>query len=341
MQSQFKITTLFILLITSVNVFAQTPYSSQNFNATNFLNPASVGFGINNKFQTFYRNQFSGVSNPYRTIGIGLDIGLLKTEANEGNNNFGMGIQVVSEQVMNGILQTNAITLSFADRIFLNELKTSHLALGISATLITRTIDGERLTFGDQYNSGRLFNSASMEVVNAFPSKYSTNAGIMYTYSSEKMFLQIGGSVFFINRSANTQVDEKLEQTYQSLEQTYQSLAMINFEKIIGEDKTILFHADYQKRVESEYYYTGAALGLPLYNSKGKMNRMYIGCFYRSKEAVIPYVGLLYNKYKFGLSYDIYQSSIPMSSLHPQTFEFTLSTYLGRRTTENLISLFN
>lgn len=323
-----------MLLKFSVSTLAQTPFSSQNFNSTNFLNPATVGFGVNNKFQTFYRNQFSGVGNPYRTIGIGLDIGLFKTEKNEGNNNFGMGIQAVSEQVMNGILQTNAITLSFADRIFLNERKTSHLALGISSTLITRTVDAERLTFGDQYNSGRLFNSTSLEVINSFPSKYSSNAGLMYTYLSERTFFQLGGSIFFINRSSNTQVYEKLDQTYQSI-------GILNFEKQIGEDKTILFHADYQKRIESEYYYTGAAMGLPLYNSKGKMNRLYVGCFYRSNDAVIPYFGLLYNKYKFGLSYDIYQSKMAMSSLHPQTFEFTLSTYLGRRTTENLISLFN
>lgn len=334
MQSPFKILILFILLVATVQVFAQTPYSSQNFTATSFFNPASVGFGVNNKFQTFYRNQFSGVGNPYRTIGIGLDMGLFKNENNEGNNNFGMGIQAVSEQVMDGVLQTNVITLSLADRIFLNELKTSYLALGISATVITRSVDAERLSFGDQYNSGRLFNSTSLEVINSFPAKYSTNAGLMYTYLSEKLFLQIGGSIFFINRSSNAQIFEKLAQTYQSL-------GLINFEKQIGEDKTILFHADYQKRIESEYYYTGGALGLPLYNSKGKMNRLYVGCFYRSKDAVIPYVGLLYNKYKFGLSYDVYQSAMPMSSLHPQTFEFTLSTYLGRRTTENLISLFN
>ena len=334
MQSQFKISILFILLTTSVNVIAQTPYSSQNFTATNFFNPASVGFGVNNKFQTFYRNQFSGVGNPYRTIGIGLDMGLFKNENNQGNNNFGMGIQAVSEQVMDGVLQTNAITLSLADRIFLNEGKTSYLSLGISATLITRTVDAARLSFGDQYNSGRLFNASSLEVINSFPSKYSTNTGLMYTYLSEKMFLQIGGSLFFINRSSNLQVFDKVEQTYQSL-------GLINFEKIIGEDKTILLHADYQKRVESEYYYTGAAVGLPLYSSYGKMNRLYVGCFYRSKDAIIPYLGILYNKYKFGLSYDVYQSNMPMSSLHPQTFEFTLSTYLGRRTTENLISLFN
>ena len=334
MQSQIKTLLFLILLIFSVKLFAQTPYSSQNFTSTNFFNPASVGFGLNNKFQTFFRNQFSGVGNPYKTIGIGLDIGLFKTQNNEGNNNFGLGIQAVSEQVMDGILQTNAITLSLADRIFLNERKTSYLALGISATLITRTVDVERLSFGDQYNSGRLFNSSSLEVINSFPSKYSTNAGIMYTYLSENSFLQIGGSIFFINRTSNAQVFEKLEQTYQSL-------GLINLEKRIGEDKTILFHADYQKRIESEYYYTGAALGLPMYNAKGRMNRLYVGCFYRSQDAVIPYVGLLYNKYKFGLSYDIYQSNIPMSSLHPQTFEFTLSTYLGRRITDNLISLFD
>lgn len=331
---QSRVNILLSLLLFSVGVAAQTPFSSQNFTATNFFNPASVGFGVNNKFQTFYRNQFSGVGDPYKTIGIGFDLGLFKNRNNEGNNNFGLGVQAVSEQVMNGILQTNAITVSLANRVFLNELKTSYVSLGISSTLITRTVDAERLSFGDQFNSGRLFNASSLEVINAFPSKFTSNAGLMYTYFSENTFFQMGASVFFINRSSNQQI-------YDKLEQTYQSVGLLNLEKRFAEDKTILLHADYQKRLENEYYFAGAALGLPINSNRNNMNRIYVGCFYRSKDAVIPYFGLLYNKYKFGLSYDIYQNNMTMSNLHPQTFEFTLSTNLGRRKTDNLISLFN
>ena len=305
------------LLSFAQDTCAQTPYSSQNFNLNNFFNPASSGFGMNNKIQTLFRTQYEGVGSAYRTIGIAADVALLRKNSYDKNNLFGLGVQAVSEQVLDGVLQTNAVSLSLANRLFLNEAKTSSIALGISSTLITRTIDASKLTFGDQFNSGRLFNSTSLEVINAIPSKFSSNVGLLY-----------------INRSSTQQALEKFEESYQTL-------AQINFEKKIWENNTIAFHADYQNRFESEFIYAGAVFSIPM-NSRGEnFDRFYIGCFYRTKDATIPYVGLMYNKYKFGLSYDIYQSNMTMSSLRPQTFEFTISTNISHRVSDKLISLFN
>lgn len=316
------------------DTYAQTPYSSQNFNLNNFFNPATSGFGINNKVQTIFRTQYEGVGSAYRTIGLAADVALLRKNSYDKNNLFGMGVQAVSEQVLDGVLQTNAITLSFANRLFFNESKTSSIALGISSTLITRTIDASKLTFGDQFNSGRLFNTSSIEVINSIPSKFSSNVGLLYTLSNEQTFLQFGGSLFYINRSST-------EQSLEKFEESYQTLGQINFEKRVWENNTIAFHADYQNRFESEFVYAGAVYSIPM-NSKGEnIDRFYIGCFYRTKDAIIPYVGLIYKKYKFGLSYDVYQSKMSLSSLRPQTFEFTISTNISHRVSDKLVGLFN
>jgi len=313
---------------------AQTPYSSQNFNLNNFFNPATSGFGVNNKVQTIFRTQYEGVGSAYRTIGIAADVALLRKNNFDKNNIIGLGVQAVSEQVLDGILQTNAVTLSLANRLFLNENKRSNIALGISITFITRTIDASKLTFGDQFNSGRLFNAKSLEVINATPSKFSSNVGLLYTLSNEQTLFQLGGSLFYINRSATVQALEKFEQSYQTLVQ-------INFEKRIWEYNTIAFHADYQNRFENEFIYAGAVLGIPM-NTKGEnYDRFYIGCFYRTKDAIIPYVGLMYKKHKFGLSYDVYQSKMALSSLRPQTIEFTISTNISHRISDKLVGLFN
>lgn len=334
MKNIFKIGIFFASLIGVLKAHGQTPFISQPFVATNFFNPANVGFGRNNQFQSFYRNQFSGVGDPYKTIGVGVDFALFKNEENEGYHNFGMGIQGVSEQVLNGILQTNEITLSLANRVFLNVNRTSYFSIGISSTFISRNVDRNALTFGDQYNSGRLFNTTSLETIGNFPTKFSTNGGIMYSYLSPDLFLQTGASTFYINRSSNTQ-------TYGNINQTFQLIATLNFEHRLLEDHTLVLHADYQNRLESEFIYAGAAIGLPIYARDELQNRFYLGCFYRSKDAIVPYVGLLYNKYKIGLTYDIYNNNMTMANLHPQTIEFNLSTYLGRNISKNLKSLFN
>jgi hypothetical protein len=334
MSQQFKILTFCVALLMGINSFGQTPFMSQPFFATNFFNPASVGFGDNNQFQTFYRNQFSGVGDPYRTIGVGADFALFKNEENEGYNNFGLGIQAVSEQVLNGILKTNEITFSLANRVFLDRDRTRFISLGISSTMINRNIDRNALTFGDQYNSGRLFNPTSLENLGNFPVKFSTNGGIMYTQVSPDVFMQFGGSTYYINRSSNTQV-------YGNFNQTFQFISSFNYEKKILDDNTFFVHANYQNRAEAEFLYLGGAIGLPIQGAYNNNNRLYLGCFYRSSDAIIPYFGMLYNKYKIGVTYDIYNNKMTMSNLHPQTLEFTLSSYLGRNISKNLKSIFN
>lgn len=316
------------------NIYSQTPLMSQPFVATNFYNPASVGFGTNSQFQTFYRNQFSGVGDPFRTIGVGVDFPLFKNEENDWVNNFGMGIQGVSEQVLNGILKTNELTVSLANRVFLNTNKTSFVSIGISTTYISRNIDRNALTFGDQYNSGRLFNTTSLETIGDFPTKFSTNGGVMYSFVSPNTFMQAGSSIFYINRTANAP-------SYGNANQSLQLISTLNYEHTILEDHSFFIHADYQNRLEAEFFYIGGAIGLPIYARDDLQNKFYLGCFYRTKDAIVPYFGVLYNKYKIGITYDIYQNSMTMSNLHPQTIEFNLSTYLSRNISKNLKSIFN
>jgi len=308
----------------------QTPYNSQGFMSTQFFNPAAVGFGMNNRFQSFFRTQYAGVGDPFYTTGAAFDFGFLNIDESP-NNSFGYGIQAVSERVLNGILQTNSISNSLAYRIYINKKQTSYFALGIGYSILTRTLDASLLSFGDQYNSGRLFNSSSLEAISKYPTKYTTNAGFMYGYQSEKSFFQIGASEFLLNRTTNTIITNEPNQNYQFS-------ALLNLEYKLEDEKTILFHADYQNRLEKEYFYAGAAVGVPL---NKEMNRAYFGCFYRNKDAVIPYVGLMYNRYKIGLTYDIYSNSLTSSNLRPQTIEFSLSTSLGRKFSENLKSLFD
>jgi len=322
---------LFIFLNSYSKVgHTQTPYNSQGFMSTQFFNPAAVGFGMNNRFQSFFRTQYAGVGDPFYTTGAAVDFGFFKIDGSP-NNSFGYGIQAVSEKVLNGILQTNSISNSLAYRIYFNKKETSYFALGIGYSILTRTLDASLLSFGDQYYSGRLFNPSSLEAISKYPTKYTTNAGFMYGYQSEKSFFQIGASEFLVNRTTNTIINNEPIQNYQFL-------ALYNLECQLTDNKTLLFHADYQNRLEKEFFYAGAAVGVPLNN---EMNRFYVGCFYRSKDALIPYLGLMHNRFKLGLTYDIYSNSLTSSNLRPQTIEFSLSTSLGRRYSGNLKSLFD
>ena len=166
---------LFCVVFT-IKVQAQTPFISQNFNNTQFFNPASIGFGSYNRFSSIYRSQFNNVGRPYKTIGLNLDFGFLKNSG-EDMNNLGFGIQGISEQILDGILQTNSITATIADRIFFDDFGMNYLAIGIGSTYINRTIDYALLNFGDQFIQGKLVNTSSLDIINKDQSKNTINVG--------------------------------------------------------------------------------------------------------------------------------------------------------------------
>jgi type IX secretion system PorP/SprF family membrane protein len=318
-----------------IKVQAQTPFISQNFNNTQFFNPASVGFGSYNRFSSIYRSQFSNVGRPYKTIGLNVDFGFLKNSGADMNN-LGFGIQGVSEQVLDGILQTNSITATIADRIFFDDFGMNYLAIGVGTTYVNRTINYAYLNFGDQFIQGKLINTSSLDIINKDQSKNTLNVGFLFSHNTDNAFFQIGASAYLLNRAQN-------QQTYKDTVEVdfSQLLGQFNFEHIISGNKTLMVHANYQNRYEKQYYYAGAAIGVPFSETYESTNRMYVGCFYRSKDAIVPYIGLLFNKYKFGLTYDIYNNDMTEASLKPQTFEFTLSTYFGKRRNEGMRSLFD
>jgi hypothetical protein len=177
-------------------------------------------------------------------------------------------------------------------------------------------------------------------VINNFRTKSTLNVGLMYSHNSYTSFFQLGASSYFINRSNgyNTTNDSV---RVSPLNEFNQVLGQLNYEQIFSGNKTFLIHANYQNRYENEFVYAGAAIGIPFNETNESTNRMYVGCFYRTKDAVVPYFGLLLNKYKLGLTYDIYNNDMTAANLKPQTFEFTLSTYFGKRRNEGMRSLFD
>ena len=326
---------VFFCSLLIIKAQTQTPFISQNYNNPQFFNPASVGFGSYNRFSSIYRSQFNNVGRPYKTIGLNLDFGFLKNSGADMNN-LGFGIQGVSEQILDGILQTNSITATIADRIFFDDFGINYLAIGVGATYINRTIDYSLLNFGDQFIQGKLVNSSSLDIINKDQSKNTINIGLLFSHNNDISFFQIGASAYLLNRAQN-------QQTYKdTIEVNFrQVLGQLNFEHILPSNKTLMIHDDYQNRYEKQFYYAGAAVGLPFNESYESTNRMYVGCFYRSQDAVVPYIGLLLNKYKLGITYDIYNNDMTAANLRPQTFEFTLSTYFGKRRNEGMRSLFD
>ena len=85
---------------------AQDFVLSQPFTSAQFLSPASVGNGVyDQRIQSNFRTQSIGGSNYARNIVVGWDR-KYNRKALDQSNYLGIGGQIISEQLMNGLINT-------------------------------------------------------------------------------------------------------------------------------------------------------------------------------------------------------------------------------------------
>ena len=189
---------LFLLLIVFFKANAQEIVLSQPFAAAQFLTPASVGNGVfDQRIQSNFRSQSIGGFNFAKTIVVGWDRKYNRS-ALEQSNYIGIGGQVISEQLMNGLLNTNHITVNSAYHLFLDGDDYSNLALGLGITYSQTTLDRSKLRFGDMYDLlGNLSGYPTAEVFLSNPSRFSANTGFLFTRHSNDTYLQLSANGFF------------------------------------------------------------------------------------------------------------------------------------------------
>ncbi len=99
---------------------AQEIFLSQPFAAAQFLTPASVGNGVfDQRIQSNFRSQSIAGLNFAKTLVVGWDR-KYNRKAQDQSNYLGIGGQIISEQLMNGLLNTNFITVNTAYHLFLD-----------------------------------------------------------------------------------------------------------------------------------------------------------------------------------------------------------------------------
>ena len=99
-------------------------------------------------------------------------------------------------------------------------------------------------------------------------------------------------------------------------------VAHVNFETFINNRVVFNSNAIYQSQSKASYFSVGAALGYYLIEGEGTMING--GLWYSSKNAVIPYAGIVYKDFQFGLSYDVTISKLAVSATNLTTWELSI-----------------
>lgn len=318
-----------------MKVNAQEIILSQPFAAAQFLSPASVGNGVfDQRIQSNFRSQSIAGLNFAKTLVIGWDRKYNRS-ADDQSNYLGIGGQIISEQLMDGLLNTNFITVNTAYHLFLDGDDYSNLSIGLGVTYAQTNLDRSKLRFGDMYDpSGNLSGNPSSEIFLSNPGRLSANTGLLYTRHSTDTYFQLSANGFFFAKPdvTNSPYNEA---------PGMRSTLFVNLEKYFSEDYTYLFHGAFSSRNKENTYVAGASISLPILWKFDHDRRLYVGCYYRVKDAIIPSVNIMMDDYIFGMSYDIYNNGLSAAGIRSNSFELTFSKSFGKRKQELMRTLFD
>jgi len=148
-----------LMLGNSATVTGQDPQFSQFYAAPLYLNPAFAGSTNQARVGMNYRNQWPAIDANFNTISAFADFYI------EDKNS---GVGVLLNQDREGILGLKSFSLALQYSYNLEITKAISFRPGIQVALYNRSINFDRLTFGDQFDpaTGQVVNPTSVENLN-------------------------------------------------------------------------------------------------------------------------------------------------------------------------------
>lgn len=305
-------------LCISVNALqAQSYHFSQFFSTPLLTNPANTGLIVGPyRFSSNFRTQGQSAGASFLTGYFSADASPLRSHLPVGYK-AGVGLYVMNDQALNGVVQTNSVGLSAAYHVGLDMYGDQSIGIGVQGTYNQRRIDYSRLRFESQFGPGGFNPGLPVGEPLDFQSKhfFDLNTGIVYNAALEHKSFFAGLAVYNILRHRDDQVGgEYLMPT----RFTFQS----GGELWVGEYGKIYMSLTAMSQAKANEVTVGSAYGHQL--TDGDKNELVAGMWYRYGDAVIPYLGYSTKTFQAGLSYDYTVSGMKTSAQLRNGYELTL-----------------
>src|SRR5215212_889052 len=119
---------------------AQSFHFSQFYSTPLLVNPASTGAtGGPYRFAANYRSQWKNEGSPYTTFTASGD-GHILTESLPAGNVLGLGLTFLNDKALDGVVQTNSLSLSTGYHIALDAENFQNIGVGFQGTYNERRI---------------------------------------------------------------------------------------------------------------------------------------------------------------------------------------------------------
>lgn len=311
---------LTLLISTSFLVKAQDPHFSQFFASPLTLNPALTGkFDGTVRVAGNYRNQWPAFNNVYTTYTASVDFGIMKENLPDYDT-WGIGIMALNDEAGGGVLKNTYLGVSTSYHKSLDEDGFQQLGIGFQGTYGQKRLDTRALKFTDMLTPFG-FTGVTAEIFdydNININYLDVNAGLIYTASTnEDNNFYIGASMYHINRP---------KESFMGGSWNVSSRTTLNAGGYFPVSDILTLHASGIHQVQNRATETviGGALSASIDPDSENPSNVYLGSWYRLKDALIPYIGLEFSGLRIGASYDINISSLKTGSQSRGGMEISL-----------------
>ncbi|MEP7277822.1 MAG: PorP/SprF family type IX secretion system membrane protein [Bacteroidota bacterium] len=312
-----------LVLLVKMQVFAQDPHFSQFFSSPLTLNPALTG-KFDGVFRAAgnYRDQWPSISKAFITSTLSLDAPLLTNRINP-NDVWGIGLMAMTDRTANGILNSNYISFSTSYHKGLDEDGYHQLGFGFQGSYASKRLDGSQLKFENELALDGTWTLPSNELVdgrNVNINYFDFNAGILYNGSTDGTNnFYLGVSMYHINRPKESFFGSGYYSVNPRL--TVHSGGYFR----VGQTTTLHLTALFSQQAAATEAVIGGAVAFDLSNGDEETpTSFYAGSWLRFNDAIIPYVGLEWNDFRLGMTYDVNYSSLKVGSQNRGGIEVSL-----------------
>jgi len=310
-----------ICCLISVHLHAQDPHFSQFFSSPLTLNPAYTGkFDGSIRIAGNYRNQWPSINNAYITQTGSVDFRILQNKIN-ANDIWGVGFMALNDNSASGAVNYSYYSLSTAFHKGLDEDGLQQLGVGVQATFSNMTINTSVLTFEDQLtNSG--FTGITHETFNGqqLQSHYfDVNAGLLYSGGDgDGTNYYVGASLYHFTKP--------IQQFTNGATYFLNPRTTITAGGSFSVGQNINLHLSGLQNIQggASESILGGAFQFIATPDEVKPTSFYVGSWIRLGDAIMPYVGLEWDDFRIGASYDINGSSLKTASQSQGGIEVSL-----------------
>lgn len=272
-----------LVLIMPSKAYSQDPEFTQFYANPLYLNPAFAGSKICPRVSMNHRNQWPGLSGTFITNSVSYD---QHVDALQG----GLGLLVMTDDAAKGTL-----TQTHISGIYSYELPITRkfsIRAGFQATYFQKSLDWNKLTFGDMIDPRRGF----VYTTNDIP-----RGGQVANADFSAGLLGIHESYFFGFAAHHlTQPNESLVVGDSRLPIKFTAHAGANIP--LGNQRYSTNDATISPNIMFRHQGTFMQLNMGLYFSKGPL---VAGVWYRNNDAFITLIGFESGIFRFGYSYDL------------------------------------